>query len=149
MLQHLPTRWSCCLFRLTGHVWFNLTHQLAFKIAVPARDIVHLVEFSIERGLRLQRADLNFVSSSLRMSSRTLQRKLAGADLSFQQVVDRVRRRLAEDLITNPILHIGAIGELLGLSQPASVTRAFNRWFGKSPRQMRKSLPDESSSADE
>ena len=112
---------------------YNLTHQIAFKVATPTLDLVYRVESAIERGLRLERPGIGFVATSLRMSSRTLQRKLSGTDLSFQQLVDRVRKRIAEDLIANPDLNIGEIGALLGLKQPASVTRAFKRWFGKSP----------------
>ena len=121
---------------------FNLTHQISFKVATPTLDLVYRVEAAIERGLRLDRPGLSFVASSLRMSSRTLQRKLSSTDLSFQQLVDRVRRRLAEDLIANRELNIGEIGSLLGMAQPASVTRAFKRWFGKTPRQLRRSLPE-------
>jgi AraC-like DNA-binding protein len=123
---------------------YNLTHQIAFKVATPSLDLVYRVEAAIERGLRLERPDLSFVATSLRMSSRTLQRKLSSSDLSFQHLVDRVRRRLARDLIANPDLNIGEIGALLGLKQPASFTRAFKRWFGASPRQFRRSLPDAS-----
>jgi AraC-like DNA-binding protein len=77
------------------------------------------------------------IAKSLHMSRRTLQRKLAEADLTYQQLVDDTRRDLALRYIEDPARSITEITFLLGLSGQSAFTRAFRRWTGVSPTEYR------------
>jgi AraC-like DNA-binding protein len=77
------------------------------------------------------------IARSLNMSRRTLQRKLAEADLTYQQLVDDTRRDLALRYIEDPARSITEITFLLGFSGQSAFTRAFRRWTGKSPTHYR------------
>jgi len=75
----------------------------------------------------------NAMAEQLHMSRRTLQRKLAEADLTYQKLVDDTRRDLAMRHLEDPRLSITDVTFLLGFSQQSAFTRAFRRWTGASP----------------
>lgn len=73
------------------------------------------------------------VADMLHMSRRTLQRKLAEGDATFQRLLDDTRRHLATDYIQRSQKSINEVTYLLGFSEPSNFTRAFRRWHGVSP----------------
>jgi AraC-like DNA-binding protein len=73
----------------------------------------------------------------LHMSRRTLQRKLAEVDLTYQKLVDETRRDLALRYIEDMGHSITEITFLLGFSGQSAFTRAFRRWTGKTPSDFR------------
>ena len=75
----------------------------------------------------------------LHMSRRSLQRRLAEADATYQSLVDDTRRDLALRYIQDPAKSATDITFLLGYSQQSAFTRAFRRWTGKSPSEYRAS----------
>ena len=77
------------------------------------------------------------VASELGMSERTVARRLSEQGLSFGQIVDDVRRRLAERYLREPDMRPSQIAYLLGYSEPSAFTRAFRRWTGQSPSEYR------------
>jgi AraC-like DNA-binding protein len=80
------------------------------------------------------------LARQLAVSPRTLQRRLAAEGVSFQQVVDDVRREAAERLLANASLAVGEIGYLLGFSEPSAFHRAFRRWHDVTPQDFRQRL---------
>ncbi len=77
------------------------------------------------------------MATQLNMSRRTLQRKLAEADITYQKLVDDTRRDLALRHLENPRHSLTDITFLLGFSQQSAFTRAFKRWTGMSPAEYR------------
>lgn len=77
------------------------------------------------------------MAKALHLSRRTLQRKLADADTSYQKLVDEMRRDLALRYIEDPVRSITDITFTLGFSQQSAFTRAFRRWTGLSPSDYR------------
>jgi AraC-like DNA-binding protein len=77
------------------------------------------------------------IARSLHMSRRTLQRKLAEADLTYQQLVDDTRRDLALRYIEDPKKSLTEITFLLGFSGQSAFTRAFRRWTDSTPTDYR------------
>lgn len=73
------------------------------------------------------------MAERLNMSARTLRRRLAEHGTSYQIVVDRVRRRIAEDYLRSTSLPIQEIAELLGYTEATNFRRAFLKWTGESP----------------
>ncbi len=80
------------------------------------------------------------VANRLRLSARTLQRRLAEQALSFQSLLDNTRMALAKQYLADPHLSLSEIALLLGYSEQSAFNRAFKRWHGCSPRQLRRSL---------
>ena len=71
------------------------------------------------------------------MSPRTLQMKLSKCDTTFQEIVSEVRLALARGYMGNSARSITEIGYMLGFSDTSNFSRAFRRWTGKSPNELR------------
>jgi AraC-like DNA-binding protein len=76
-------------------------------------------------------------SRRLAMSVATLRRRLEEEGTTFSEVVEELRKHLAEQYLTEPRPAISEIAFLLGFSDVASFDRAFKRWRGVSPRKFR------------
>lgn len=90
--------------------------------------------------LRLQIADsprLVDVAAELHLAERTLRRHLSGAGTSWQQLHDRVRRDVAEAMLRKPGARIAEVGVAIGFQDAREFRRAFRRWTGKSPSELR------------
>ena len=77
------------------------------------------------------------MAKTLNMSRRTLQRKLAESQLSYQRLVDDTRRDLALRYLGDPRNTVTDVTFLLGFSAQSAFTRAFRRWTGVAPTQWR------------
>ncbi len=82
-------------------------------------------------------ATLASMARRLNTSERSLQRRLAEEGTSFNELLDGVRRDLAERHVANPRLSIAEMAYLLGYSEPSAFCRAFRRWTGMTPNQVR------------
>jgi len=82
---------------------------------------------------------LEGVADGLAMSSRTLRRKLGEHDVSFQQLLDEERRRVAEDYLVTSSMTIQQIAEQCGFNDAQNFSQAFKRWSGVSPTEYRSS----------
>jgi len=77
------------------------------------------------------------IADTLLMPRWTLQRRLADYGFSFSDLVDLVRRELAERYIRQSSVPIADIADILGYSELSALSRAFRRWFGLSPLRFR------------
>jgi len=80
------------------------------------------------------------VAVELRMSERTLQRRLEEEKTSFVQLLDDTRRELADQYLGRLHLSLGQAAYLLGFADQSSFFRACRRWFKLSPGQYRNQL---------
>lgn len=78
------------------------------------------------------------VARKLKLSERSLQRRLSDEGETFDALLDRVRRDLALRYLADPKIAVAEIAFLLGYSEPSPFHRAFKRWTGKTPSEMRK-----------
>jgi AraC-like DNA-binding protein len=101
------------------------------------RDVVARCQASLFEQLYSGEVSEDVMAEQLHMSRRTLQRKLADADLTFQKLVDDTRRDLAMRHLDDPRHSITDVTFLLGFSQQSAFTRAFKRWTGMSPTEYR------------
>jgi AraC-like DNA-binding protein len=82
------------------------------------------------------------ISELMRMSVRTMQRRLRDENTTFEEILDNVRRGLAEDYLYHTGLSLSLIAERLHFKEASGLTRACNRWFGLGPKQLRDKLRD-------
>jgi len=73
------------------------------------------------------------IAADLGLTPRTLQRKLAEAGSSYQQVLDGARYALARDYLCRPRLALADIAFLLGFQEQSAFTHAFREWSGMNP----------------
>lgn len=77
------------------------------------------------------------IAAALKISDRTLQRRLQAEGTSFQQLLDDTRRELAQQYLRKPRNSLSDVAELLGFEDQSNLFRACKRWFGESPGRYR------------
>lgn len=77
------------------------------------------------------------IASELGMSERTLRRRLADCDMSFNKMRTEVRMQVAMRYLTTTGISIERIADLVGYSDQATFTRAFREWGGSTPNSIR------------
>lgn len=77
--------------------------------------------------------DIEGIAAGFGLGGRTLQRRLAAEKWTFTELLDDVRRRLADGYLQQPELTSTEIAFLLGYEEPASFFRAFRRWHDTTP----------------
>lgn len=80
------------------------------------------------------------IAQDLGMSRQTLYRRLRDEDLTFAEVHDDLRQRMARDFLTARKVSVNETAYLLGFSEASSFVRAFKRWTGTSPKVFRDGL---------
>ena len=98
-------------------------------------EVEHLLDLGADAG-----ATLAETAKRLRVSPRTLVRRLGRRHASFRALLDEHRRRRAAELLARIDLSIEEVADRLGYEESASFRRACRRWFGRSPRAVRDEL---------
>ena len=109
------------------------------RMAAPQAAVMR-VESAVRALLPFSTCSIEEIATALALSVRTLQRQLAVAGTSFQQVRDKVRADLASKYLQQSALSLAEISEILGYSEPSAFTRSFRRWHGTSPREARRRI---------
>jgi AraC-like DNA-binding protein len=89
--------------------------------------------------LRTGQPDPELLARSLRMSPRTLRRRLLAIGCSYRELLDEVRHREALRLMRKGELAVGEAAERLGFDDASAFARAFRRWTGSSPSSVKRS----------
>jgi len=95
------------------------------------------VKIILKRLLAGQRPAVQDVAREMRLSSRTLQRRLTEDGSTFQQLLEDARRELARHYLLHSSLELNETAYLLGYEDANSFFRAFHSWEGTSPGQWR------------
>lgn len=91
------------------------------------------VESALTSLLQSGDVGMQAISVKLGLSRQTLFRKLRTEGVTFEQVLDELRHKLALHYLSGnkPVRQTAS---LVGYSDPAAFSRAFKRWTGSSPR---------------
>jgi AraC-like DNA-binding protein len=92
------------------------------------------VENAIVLLLPHGKAQVSEIARRLGVSQRTLARRLSAEGLTFSDVLEALKVDLAERYLADRNLTISQIAWLLGYQEVSSLTHAFKRWTGKTPR---------------
>ena len=113
--------------------------QLEAELTQQLRDksLKEQVKGILKKFLAGQRPKLDDVAAELRVSTRTLQRRLLVEQITFQDLVEEARRELAQHYLLQSSLELNETAYLLGYEDPNSFFRAFHRWEGTSPGEWR------------
>jgi len=113
-----------------------LTPMLATRLD-DTQDVAVRVEGVIRALLPFSACSREDVAQIANLSQRSLQRRLAEAGTTFQQLRDRVRADIALKYLRQSNLQAAQIGDILGYSEPAAFARAFRRQHGFTPSHAR------------
>lgn len=107
----------------------------------PNEDFLASVRAEILRGLARGRATLDDCAVTIGLSRRTFERRLAERGCGFQELVDSARKSRTLQLLGTG-LSVEETAALLGYSERSSFHRACLRWFGKTPTEVRLTMPE-------
>jgi AraC-like DNA-binding protein len=93
-------------------------------------------------GLARGETGADEVARALHMSRATLTRRLASEHTSVTAVLDGLRRDLALEYVRDPALSLEELARRLAFSDARALRRAFQRWTGKTPAELRRAQED-------
>lgn len=103
------------------------------------RDLVNDTRKLMTERLTTGSVRIDVIARDLGMSSKTLERRLADKDETFTELLDTIRRDLAQHYLRETDFRLDQVAYLTGYSEPAALVRAFKRWTGTTPMQYRRS----------
>jgi AraC-like DNA-binding protein len=95
------------------------------------------VEQRLEAALESGDVGIERIARDLGYSRQTLYRRLKAEGTTYERLLDGLRRRLALRYVREQGLSVKEAAYRLGFSDPAAFSRAFKRWTGASPGEMR------------
>ncbi|WP_346347790.1 AraC family transcriptional regulator [Shewanella marinintestina] len=113
-----------------------ITYQFEQQIDSGRLDSEQSYISEVLNQLRLQAPELpsmEAMAEKQNISARTLRRKLANANTSYQKLVDQVRCQMAIDLILTSDYSIEAISDLMGFGEVSHFRQSFKHWIGHPP----------------
>ena len=110
----------------------ELLEELGRSDTIRAR-----IEARILPDLHEGTLSMDKVARDLGMSRQTLYRRLKEEGVTFAEVHDDLRHRMARDYLMARKVSVNETAYLLGFSEASSFVRAFRRWTGQSPSNFR------------
>ncbi|WP_237066962.1 AraC family transcriptional regulator [Microbulbifer guangxiensis] len=102
--------------------------------------ILEQVRHLIYELLPAQRCSLLEIAGFLGLNKRTLQRRLAEQEIVFEEMLDAIRRELADGYLAETDMPMTQVAGLLGYREQSSFNRACRRWYECTPLQKRREL---------
>ncbi len=133
-LMEAPLSTAHALFRS----FFERQAQAELQALPPRDDLPARVRAEIQRGLARGCFALADSARALAMSPRTLERRLLALGTHYRELLEQVRRELAQRWLSER-RPIDEVAVLLGYAERASFHRACVRWFGKTPAELGRS----------
>ena len=96
------------------------------------------VESLIMPTLHTGDANMQTIAAMMGVGAKTLFRQLKAEGVTFEKVLDDLRRRLALDYLAGKKVSVNETAYLVGFSDAATFSRAFKRWTGTAPSAIRK-----------
>ncbi|MDY7226992.1 AraC family transcriptional regulator [Hyalangium rubrum] len=119
--------------------------EAALTESLSSASVADDVRSILGRRMCGERPSVDKVAREMRMSSRTLQRRLEQLGTSYQGLLDQVRRDTSRRLLENTHLELGEVAFLLGFEELNSFSRAFHTWEGVTPNSWRQRVRSTSS----
>ena len=103
------------------------------------------VALKVEAFIRLDPESITIadIAERLHISPRTLQRRLAEENTSFNSVLESVRCEYAKTFLADSSMSMSEVSYRLGFSEPSALFRAAKRWFGMTAQSYREAAQKE------
>ena len=136
----LDEKWIFHRIQLQPRYAFGILSQHADALLASlegAKTTRGQVEALLTPILHTGEASMVAIAGKMAMSRPTLARRLKAEGMTFEAVLDDLRRRMALDYLAARKVSVNETAYLVGFSEAAAFSRAFKRWTGKSPREVR------------
>ena len=106
------------------------------------QDLVREVRQLIIERLPTGSANFDAIAEVLKMSSKTLERRLGERGQSFSALLDATRYETVKHYLEETDMRLSQVAYMAGYTDPATLVRAFKRWTGDTPMQFREKQRD-------
>jgi AraC-like DNA-binding protein len=100
--------------------------------------LIEQLRQSIAACLHLGEPSIDAIAAQLGRSARSLQRDLQNGGSSFREVLNGLRKELAQAYLQQPHLSMLDIAMLLGYTEQSAFSRSFRQWTGAAPSEYRR-----------
>jgi AraC-like DNA-binding protein len=118
----------------------EIDSQVNLALSSANTDLVANVSRIISLSLPNGNSSIKEVAASMNYSQRTLQRKLSDKNTSYRALLDAVRFNMANQYLKSTYYRLTDIALLLGYSNLSSFSRAYFRFTGIYPMEIRKRI---------
>jgi AraC-like DNA-binding protein len=102
--------------------------------AHPASQVIPYISANLTHG----DVKIATAAGAIGLSPRQLRRQLAQANTTFRDLLYETRKSMAAHYINETALSMTEIAFLLGFSELSAFSRAAKKWFGRTPRELRR-----------
>jgi AraC-like DNA-binding protein len=106
-------------------------------IEVASSTLVSDLEGLIREALPSGIPSIHRMSRHMGMSNRTLARRLSEAGISYRDLIKRIQKQTAIQMLQSTSMSMAEIAFQTGFSEQSAFNRAFKRWTGQTPIQFR------------
>lgn len=106
----------------------------------PTPDSIILCQSIIKNLLHISYPGIQTTAQLIGIPVRTLQRQLHNSGITYRQLVQLTRLKMACHLIRDSDKNVTEIATALGYKDASSFSRAFKKWTNLSPRDYRQAL---------
>jgi AraC-like DNA-binding protein len=108
--------------------FFNKTlEQKLNALKKEARFSDHLKQM-ILNDFKGRTPSIEIAASKLNMTPRSLQRKLKDDGTGYREIVNNLKKDLAQTILAQPEFRVGEVAEILGYSDSSSFRKAYKKW---------------------
>lgn len=136
---HLPVSVATMPLSSADHQTWQMAQRYLDAQQAPnantlAEDVTRLINTLLPTG----HCSSGSIASHLSLHKRTLQRRLAREGVTYEQLLNDERIRMARQYLMEPNLGFSQITGLLGYSEQSAFNRACRDWFGLTPKDCRR-----------
>ncbi|MEM8580352.1 MAG: helix-turn-helix domain-containing protein [Pseudomonadota bacterium] len=123
-------------------LWAATEEDLQARSLIVSGDspMTHRVRASILEALATAEPTIAHAAARLNTSKSTLQRRLRDERTTFQELLDATRNELALRYLKSSAFNNQQIAHLLGYRDTSAFQRAFRKWTGKTPQELRRGV---------
>jgi AraC-like DNA-binding protein len=100
-----------------------------------AQTVKGRIESLLIPGLHTGETSMDGVARKMGLSRPTLYRQLRAEGVSYERLLDDLRRKMALHYLNGKKVSVNQTAYLVGFADPSAFSRAFKRWTGSSPAQ--------------
>jgi len=115
----------------------NLSSEATQELGVVPVEFKYSVQQAISSCLTASDCHIDNIALLCDVSVRTLQRSLAVIGVTYTELLEQTRREKSRNLVQQDQVPLDAVAHKLGYSDYSKFSRAFQRWFGETPKQAR------------
>jgi AraC-like DNA-binding protein len=121
-------------------VYGFLLEYLDSRVLRSDEDLSAAVRSLLKKLIPTGKFSVDVLADQLGLHRRTLQRRLKLAGLTYAELLDESRSKMAQDYLSTRNLPMGNLAYMLGYADQSAFNHAFRRWYGMTPRQWRRQI---------